>query len=306
VLEKTHPGISESSDHLNNIADGVRNAIALASKGGKDSISRKQFAALYDVLGQDTVDVLNAAYKVLGGTDPAERESFAAAVLAADEGHAKGKDLIDKMQGALLDPKSRADLPAIAEHLVQYAAGRYDSTIGPNEAKLTHKQVVDAMTPLFGAKTGAILDAAEKQAKQNAPRTSMDKDKVATDEEGNVLDKSDPASKLSEVDGSRQIETIYYGRKTGDKYEGVVPKTSLTEEKGQAKQAFERATKEQPGKNVEIGTANTSRRSSSSPPSSSTTTPTRIRTRCPTRSTPPWPRPRKNTAWWWPRVPGRT
>jgi hypothetical protein len=267
VLQRSNPDIFEPGNEgaLKDMAGGVREMIALVQAGGKDSLSSDQVFALIDTFGEDTIDALDAVYQAVGGTDPTQLDAFYGAVNRVRDAQAGRDGLRGVLRKNLIDPELASDeqLDAVTRGLRQHVLGRSDPNATPasaEKAMFDDARLQFELDKFFGKKSGAVLDAIEKDVKREQKASALEKEKLATDDEGNEIDQRDPATKLTERDAGEMMESIPYGRysideTTGkDSYDGLTLRPDLEKDpaKNQVTAALERARKEHPTKNVEF------------------------------------------------------
>lgn len=245
ILHKLDPNMFEDPTALKHAADGVRLAVDAFQNRGKEDLSSNHVARLIDIFGDHTVDVLEAVHRVMHADVPAaEAERFYGAL---NEVRAQQKDtdrtlglmmrsLAPELQDSVKMPQLRAELAALrawAERTDQKTEkGRFDTE--SLRAELERR---------YGNKVDAVLAAVEKeQAKKSA----------------HLMDEHDVLQQegMSEAEATAlQGKTIFYGR--GEDRTGLSthPDLDPAGDKGQARQALAKATKENPDKTVSFITA---------------------------------------------------
>jgi hypothetical protein len=259
ILQRSNPDIFDDANAgaLKEAAGGLRELIALVQKGGKDAITSDQMFALIDTFGADTADAMDAVYQAVGGADPKQMDAFYGAVNRVRDAQAGRDGLRGVLRKNLLDPDSASDgvLDQVASGLRAHVAGRADPDATPaskEKAKFDDARLDAELQKYFGKKSGAVLDAIEKdvRAEQKANPLSRMKEEAETD-------LANPDSALSERSREQQVETVNYGRKTDSGEDGLTLRPDLEKDpaKNQVTAALERARAEHPTKNVEFLTA---------------------------------------------------
>lgn len=199
-LQDIDPELLNDADARNALADNLRLVVEMAAgmrnnrEGVKiGNLPPKALQELRDVLGDNFIPVMNAAYEAAGTGDPAITERYFAAINQAEatarSNKARQQIVAESLTDEAKDKVRTTDLARLDEIVRAYASGDSARGMTREQAQAHDTAVRMELQRLFGDKVPAVLAAYERDLggrqsvleRERAP--GMDSDEVVEEEE---------------------------------------------------------------------------------------------------------------------------